>query len=140
MGLDSAGKLVLTGLATVGAALELARRFGGSGLRGRIRRDLEIWTSLPDSPAKAKLLDLIESNVAKIVENGTIKRRDPAGIALAILFIAAALTVGYFGLTNDGWWRALLLLSVLLLILGSVGLSEDARPAIRDDGGRRLDR
>jgi putative effector of murein hydrolase LrgA (UPF0299 family) len=81
-------------------------------------------------------LELIEADVSKFIADSTVKRRDPTGMVLGLLFVAAGLATGYYDFVNDGWWRLLLLLSATLVLFGTVGFTEDAIRA----KGRRVER
>src|SRR5665213_4486975 len=74
-------------IAVVGAATAIfqARR-GHRGLRGQIEKDLELLSNLPSgSTAAQPLADRIDKSVLRLLDEEEDLRRDPAGVAVAIV-------------------------------------------------------
>ncbi|MFG3267028.1 hypothetical protein [Streptomyces bobili] len=66
------------------------------------------------------------------------KRRDPFGIALAIVFILISAGLIFASFLNGGWYWWLTLPGAVTGIFGIAGLSQDATKRTRDERGRPM--
>ncbi len=127
--------IVVAALAAVTAAI---RFWGDRAGRQRLKLDLEILQLLPqDATVRSLWLAQIERRIDDALERESERTRDPSGIVLALLFLAAGGVVTYESASGDfsGWWAAL---AAVLVLFGAVGLSQDAIPRRRDARGRPI--
>lgn len=66
-------------------------------------------------------------------------RRDPLGIIVASLMLAAAVAMLVALILNGGWYFLLLIPIAVLLPIGAVGLAQDLPRRVRDDRGVPID-
>lgn len=104
-----------------------------------IVKDTELYRALPDeSQSKRKLLKWIDEKVESYITNETKLTRDLTGVILGLAFIGAGGYLSWFFIEQSSWWRIGLVLSIFMVILGVVGLVQDASKLERDHKGRPL--
>ncbi|MEU6535695.1 hypothetical protein [Streptomyces sp. NPDC047000] len=105
--------------------------------RERIKSDLELLNLLPsDSQVTPLLRTHIEDSIRQMIEVEDVKRRDPFGIALAIVFILLAGALITTSFLNGGWYWWLTVPGAVTGIFGIAGLAQDAAKRTRDERGR----
>ncbi|RSS34096.1 hypothetical protein [Streptomyces sp. WAC08241] len=105
--------------------------------RERIKSDLELLSLLPpDSEVAPALRAHIEGGIRQLVEVEDVKRRDPFGIALAIVFILITVALLTASFLNGGWYWWLTVPAAVTGIFGIAGLAQDATKRTRDERGR----
>lgn len=128
--------------AALGAAAAAAQRWlrvaaSAESRRRTVLRYLDLYDRLPEmSNARTWLGQLIDQQVGLLLAESQVhKRVDPVGIGLGLVFLAAGGAVSYRILAVDwsGWWWFVV---GLLILVGLVGLSQDAVPRERDERGR----
>lgn len=144
MDVESAVALITLALGIPAIVLEIVKHLGRKTLRDRLKQDIEIRSALHSSfPAREMraLDDHIRKQVAKLAKEDE-KRRDGAGVALALYFFAA--TVGlvflalYMGGEQSWWWLLMFIPASVSLVFGLVGAFESGPKAIRDERGNRV--
>ncbi|WP_181775320.1 hypothetical protein [Amycolatopsis pittospori] len=138
MNWDTASKLIAAGVPVLGALIELYRRREGNRQRRQLKIDVDLVSSLPeDSAARARLLTHIDNTVELMLQGQNELRREPTGITLAIILIVAAGGLIVLAVRSpSSWW--LWIPAGFCIVLGLVGLSQDAVPRKRDVRGRPL--
>ncbi|MEU6814729.1 hypothetical protein [Streptomyces sp. NPDC046860] len=134
------GPLASVAVSVVGVGgVMLERRRREPDGRERIKADLELLSLLPeDSPAVPVLRGHVEDAIKQMIEVEDQKRRDPLGIALAIVFILIALGLVAASFLNGGWYWWLTVPGALTGIFGIAGLAQDATRRTRDERGRPI--
>ncbi|MFJ3494838.1 hypothetical protein ACIPPJ_14750 [Streptomyces sp. NPDC086091] len=134
------GAFASVGVAVVGVGgVMIERRRREPRGRERIKTDLELLELLPqDSSVIPVLRSHIEDSIKQIIEVEDKKRRDPAGVVLAIAFILIAASLFAASFINGGlyWW--LTVPGAVTGIFGLVGLAQDATKRNRDERGRPI--
>lgn len=99
---------------------------------------VEIRKKIEEDSAAGELLDAyILRQIVELSEAGK-KRRDPAGIGLAIGFLVVASGSAWVANTHEHAWAVLWLPAAILFLFGLVGLTQDAWPRERDARGRPI--
>lgn len=126
---------VLPAVATGLAALFSAARpfFAARGRRNRIKHDLELLKLMPEGEAASRFEEDINQRVLKLIEDRTDKRRDPFGIAMALIFIGLTVWTTLLALRGSNWW---FVLAVPLGVFAIAGTANEAVPRRRDETGR----
>ena len=128
---------IMLSVSTVVAALLGIPRFFKDD-RSDVLVDLQIYEGLPSgSVAKAQLLKRIEEQLAGLDQRRDA-RRSPSGIVLGLVFIGLAVWMGVLVTQGGGAWLFLLPLVAFILIIGCVGLVQDASRHVRDAKGRPI--
>ncbi|MFM9614057.1 hypothetical protein [Streptomyces niveiscabiei] len=122
----------------VGGVMVERRRREPRG-RERIKSDLELLDLLPSESQVAPLLRThIEDSIRQMIQVEDVKRRDPLGIVLAIVFILIAGALITASSLNGGWYWWLTVPGAVTGIFGIVGLAQDATKRTRDERGRPM--
>lgn len=133
------GQVAIAALGSISAAVPiLGKRSSRKNVRVNLAQDVAMLKDLPESSrAKTLLTSHIERQI-ELISTVDERRRDPTGIGLALGFIAIATLGGIGAIQKGGGWLWLLVPVVLMFLLGSVGLSQDATKHKRDDKGRPI--
>lgn len=122
---------VATGLATVFSAARPL--FAARGRRNRIKHDLELLKLMPKGEAASRLEEDINQRVLKLIEDRSDKRRDPLGIATALIFIGLTIWTALLAFKGSNWWLAA---AIPLGIFAVAGSMNELVPRRRDERGR----
>ncbi|GAA1208428.1 hypothetical protein GCM10009675_30340 [Prauserella alba] len=106
--------------------------------RARLDADVALLNALPDeSTARAALLRHVDAEVERTIHDYTRRTRNPAGVALALVFLLAATACGLLALFAGAWW--LWFPVVFLGPFGVIGLIQDAFRRERDENGSAIE-
>jgi hypothetical protein len=136
---DDWSKVLLAAIPVVGAVAKLLRG-AVQGRRGRLVSDADLLAKLPpDSAAYRRMLGHLDAEVARIIQEEDRKRRDLVGVVLGVALLAGAAALAVSAWYSDRdvspfLWAA----AVVVALLGTVGLVQDATPRARDDAGRPI--
>jgi hypothetical protein len=135
----SAAEIAVAALAVLAAGLKLIDvRTRVPRRRRQLMHNLDLRDRLAEnSDARKRLEGFIDKAVIEMVIDETEKRRDPTGVVLAGLLLAAAGWAAYQYWAHDGHW-AWLLLAGSLAVIGVVGMAQDVVPRRRDERGRPI--
>lgn len=131
---------VVGGITTLLAAIAARTSFRLNGSRRRLARDLDLHDRLPDSSGmKAILAELIDKQVEQLISDESIKRRNPFGVVLSLVFMIAGGGLAYLAVRSDSWVGvSLWIVAGIVFGLGISGFVIDVRRVERDDRGRPI--
>jgi hypothetical protein len=134
---DTWPKVLVSALAVVAGALKLWEIYRARTARlTELKTLLEVADLLPDeSAAKSIATAHVERRLAGFVKDEQEKRRNAAGMTLALLFIVFSGTAAYGAIFESRWWW---IPAVPFLIFGFVGFSQDGVKRERDAKGRAI--
>jgi hypothetical protein len=134
------GALASVAVSVVGVGgIMIERRRREPRGRERIKSDLEILSLLPEDSEIAPVLRAhLEDSIKQMVDVEDKKRRDPFGMALAIVFIAISSGLLVASFRNGGWYWWLTIPAAITAIFGVAGLAQDATKRTRDERGRPI--
>ncbi|NUS72685.1 MAG: hypothetical protein HOQ05_04680 [Corynebacteriales bacterium] len=132
---DIAGKFLLALVTIIVGAIQFWPR---GGRRARIKSDVELYSLLPEEiENREEFRQHISAQLAQLIKRETVKRRDPIGIVLGIVFTGGGAYLGVLAF-KGGWWWFFLVLAIVGVPLGMVMIADALPKAERDDSGRRL--
>jgi hypothetical protein len=137
MSWDTAGAVAVAALSVAGASLQLVRV--REGRRGAVKRDLEILALLPpESEAYSALSRHVQDRVIRSVRADESARRDPSGIAAALVCMSLGAILVPVAASSGGWWWLLGASGAFLALVGIYGSYESFPRRFRDAKGHRL--
>ncbi|GAA3396084.1 hypothetical protein [Streptomyces roseoviridis] len=121
----------------VGVLIE--RRFRKPPSWEMARLELEILSLLPDgSEVRSDLIKHVDATIETFIKVESDKRRDPVGIVLALVFMAASAVLFYGAAENGGAWWWLAAPAAFTGLFGVVGFIQSVRSLKRDTAGRAV--
>jgi hypothetical protein len=132
-------QIAVAGLGTISAVAPLAaNRTAKRDLRKNLQSDVSLLAKLPSESARRDaLVNHIDNAIDRLIADQD-RRRDPLGIGLALSFIVVSIAGGVWAINEGGWWLLTLIPVLIIFVLGSAGLAQDASRLKRDEKGRPL--
>jgi len=109
------------------------------GQRNALIGNLDVYERFPESDTRTRLLDHISQQVAALIDDEGERRRDPAGIVLALVFLALGGWLTLYGFGRDTWQWAFAVPGITLLIFGVFGFATDVARKKWDERGRVIE-
>lgn len=132
---DIAGKFLLALVTIIVGAVQFWPR---GGRRARIKSDVELYSLLPEEiENRDEFKRHISSQLAQLIKHETVKRRDPTGIILGVVFTAGGSYLGVLAF-NGGWWWLFLVLAIVGVPIGIAMIADGLSKGERDERGRLL--
>jgi hypothetical protein len=110
----------------------------GSSWRAALKEELEILSALPEGPSRDRFQNYVDHKITERTQAELVRRRDPAGMALGLSFMAIAVVGSIAVWEAGGWWNLLQILTATIGVFGLVGFFESAKKAERDEKGNRI--
>lgn len=104
-----------------------------------MRKDVELYKSLPDESAKKDdLMKYIDRRIGEYITKATQHKRSGTEIAIGIIFLPIGGYLSWFFYSLGSWWLAGLLVSGFMLIIGAYGVINGLRKVERDEKGNAV--
>ena len=104
-----------------------------------IRKDVELYKSLPDeSTKKDALIKYIDRRTGEYITKATQHKRSGTEIAIGIIFLPIGGYLSWFFYSLGSWWLAGLLISGFMLLIGIYGIVSGFRKVERDEKGNAV--
>lgn len=123
---DIAKVVAAVGPVVVAALGFLASSAASRNRHARLKDDAELLKLLPEQSASRRLLEAhIESMIVRLADEDEM-RREPLGIALALLFLGFAGWTWTLALDGSNWWLAFAIRSPSLASAASASMSVES--------------
>lgn len=118
-------------------ASQFAGRARGSAAHRAVQRDLDLLKRLPEeSESKDMLLRQIDEGVRKMIVDRQHRRREPAGIAVAIVLMLVGGYLFWQATRSTSFALAWLVFAALFLLIGSYGFIDSVQRRERTPNGK----
>ena len=104
-----------------------------------IRKDVELYQSLPDNSTKrTELMKYIDRRIGEYITKATEHKRSGTEIAIGIIFLPIGAYLSWFFYSLGSWWLLGLLASGCMLLIGIYGIVSGFRKVERDEKGNAV--
>ncbi|MFI6758294.1 hypothetical protein ACIBF5_04010 [Micromonospora sp. NPDC050417] len=135
MNLDLVAQIAVAALGVLSAAVPF---LGGRQDRRILKEDIELLNKVPDGVIRQRLERQVIATLDEI-EAARHHRRDPYGVTLALVLIAASVIGGVWAISAGGWWLLSLVVVAFVFAVGAAGLVQDVTKRKRDKRGDPID-